>query len=118
MVPVKFLRGLALVAFTLLMWGLTFVNTRALLPDFSALEIQVVRFTLGYVALWCIHPRWTPVARGDERLFIGMGLSGVAVYQLLENCAIHYTNASNVAILVALSGQGAAQLHHALWTAA
>ena len=110
MVPVKFLRGLALVAFTLLVWGLTFVNTRALLPDFSALEIQVVRFTLGYVALWCIHPRWTPVARGDERLFIGMGLSGVAVYQLLENCAIHYTNASNVAILVALCPMATALL--------
>ena len=29
-----------------------------------------------------------------------MGLCGVFVYQLLENCAIYYTNASNVAILV------------------
>ena len=37
MVPVRFLRGLALVAFALLVWGMTFVNTRALLPDFSAL---------------------------------------------------------------------------------
>ena len=102
MVSSRFLRGLALIAFTLLVWGVTFVNTRALLPDFSALEIQVLRFTLGYAALWCIHPRRTSVAKGDERLFIGMGLAGVAIYQLLENCAIHYTNASNVAILVAL----------------
>ena len=99
---IKFMRGLALVTFTTLVWGVTFVNTRALLPYFSALEIQVLRFTLGYAALWCIYPRRAPVARGDERLFIGMGLSGVAVYQLLENCAIHYTNASNVSILVAL----------------
>ena len=96
------LRGLGLVVFTLLVWGVTFVNTRALLPDFSALEIQVLRFSLGYAALWCIHPRCTPVARGDEWLFVGLGLAGAAIYQLLENCAIHYTNASNVAILVAL----------------
>ena len=96
------LRGLALVAFTLLVWGVTFVNTRSLLPDFSALEIQVQRFILGYAALWCIHPQRTTVKRGDERLFVGMGLAGVAAYQLLENCAIHYTNASNVAILVSL----------------
>ena len=96
------LRGLGLVVFTLLVWGVTFVNTRALLPDFSALEIQVLRFSLGYAALWCIHPRRTPVARGDEWLFVGLGLAGAAIYQLLENCAIHYTNASNVAILVAL----------------
>ena len=99
---IGFLRGLALVTFTILVWGVTFVNTRALLPHFSALEIQVMRFMLGYAALWCIYPRRAPVARGDERLFIGMGLSGVAVYQLLENCAIHYTNASNVSILVSL----------------
>ena len=97
-----FLRGLALVTFAIMVWGVTFVNTRALLPHFSALEIQVLRFVLGYAALWCIYPKRVSVKRGDERLFLGMGLSGVAVYQLLENCAIHYTNASNVAILVAL----------------
>ena len=102
MFSIRFLRGLALVAFTLLVWGVTFVNTRALLPDFSALEIQVLRFTLGYVALWFICPRRGSVVRGDEWLFVGMGLAGVAVYQLLENCAIHYTNASNVSILVSL----------------
>ena len=102
MFTIRFLRGLALVAFTLLVWGVTFVNTRALLPDFSALEIQVLRFALGYVALWCICPRRVSVAQGDERLFVGMGLSGVAIYQLLENCAICYTNASNVSILVSL----------------
>jgi len=102
LIPIKFLRGLVLVSFTILVWGVTFVNTRALLADFSALEIQVLRFALGYAALWCIHPRMPRIGHGDERLFIGMGLSGVAVYQLLENCAIHYTNASNVAILVAM----------------
>ena len=102
MLSIRFLRGLALVVFTLLVWGVTFVNTRALLSDFSALEIQLLRFTLGYAALWCICPRRGSVARGDEWLFVGMGLAGVAVYQLLENCAIHYTNASNVSILVSL----------------
>ena len=97
-----FLRGLALVAFTILVWGVTFVNTRALLSDFSALEIQVLRFSLGYAALWCACPRRVPVSKGDERIFVAMGLAGVAVYQLLENCAIHYTNASNVSILVSV----------------
>ena len=29
-----------------------------------------------------------------------MGLTGVTAYQFLENCAIYYTNASNVAIMV------------------
>ena len=110
MFSIRFLRGLALVTFTLLVWGVTFVNTRALLPDFSALEIQVLRFTLGYAALWCICPRRVSVAQGDEWLFVGMGLTGVAIYQLLENCAIHYTNASNVSILVSLCPMATALL--------
>ena len=29
-----------------------------------------------------------------------MGFTGIVAYQFLENCAIYYTNASNVAILV------------------
>ena len=33
-------------------------------------------------------------------MFAAMELTGVALYQFLENCAIYYTNASNVAILV------------------
>ena len=33
-----------LAALVILVWGMTFANTRALLTDFSALEILVVRF--------------------------------------------------------------------------
>ena len=103
----------------ILIWGITFANTRALLEDFSALEIQLVRFALAWAALWivdlakffgsknrddtacrlsCFGGR--NQCRVSEWLFVGMGLTGVFLYQLLENCAIYYTNASNVAILV------------------
>ena len=51
------LRGWILAAFVVLVWGVTFVNTQALLADFSPLEIQVLRFAVAYVALWAIHPR-------------------------------------------------------------
>ena len=45
--------GAYLVAlFVIFVWGVTFVNTRALLADFSALEILVVRFALAWGALW------------------------------------------------------------------
>ena len=39
-------------AVVIFVWGVTFANTRALLADFSALEILVVRFALAWVALW------------------------------------------------------------------
>ena len=94
------LRGWLLAAFVVGIWGVTFVNTKALLVDFSPLEIQVLRFAVAYVALWAIHPRRGRVPLREEWLFAAMGFTGVAVYQLLENCAIHFTNASNVSILV------------------
>ena len=95
--------------FVILAWGVTFANTRALLRDFSALEIQLLRFALAWLAL--LVGEWlskrgecaaAPFSPRGEMLFVGMGLSGVAVYQFLENCAIYYTNASNVAILVSV----------------
>ena len=112
------LKGIVAMAFVILVWGITFVNTRALLFDFSALEIQAIRFVMAWIALLTVERLTLKVERSavsskppyhggvrtyrpiDELLFAGMGLCGVFIYQLLENCAIYYTNASNVAILV------------------
>jgi len=84
-------------------WGVTFASTRALLVDFSALEILVTRFVIAWAALLVIgiarRERFRWCGR-DEALFAAMGLTGVFVYQFLENCAIYYTSAGNVAILV------------------
>ena len=100
-------RAWSTAAVVILIWGMTFANTRALLGDFSALEILVVRFALAWAALWgwgCVaaRPESAPYRRGwrDEWLFAAMGFCGIFCYQFLENCAIYYTNASNVAIFV------------------
>jgi len=98
----KTIVGILMASLTICVWGVTFVNTKSLLGDFSALEIQVLRFALAYVALWACHPHLGRATRKDEFSFFLMGMFGVAVYQLLENCAIHFTNASNVSILVSL----------------
>ena len=94
-------RAYFLTAIVILIWGMTFANTRALLGDFSALEILIVRFALAWAALWVARPRqFVEKHRADEWLFVGMGFCGIFCYQFLENCAIYYTNASNVAIFV------------------
>ena len=105
------IRGLAFGAFTIVIWGITFVNTKALLDDFNSFEILFIRFAAAYAALWAICPRRLEVPRwGEELCFAGMGLSGVAAYQFLENCAISFTNASNVSILVSACPMGTALL--------
>lgn len=100
----RFGSGIAIAAPVLLVWGVTFVNTKALLAAFSSLEILFLRFLIAWAALWMLWPR--PLKRlggwKEELLFFGAGLSGATVYQLLENLAIHFTNAGNVCILVSI----------------
>ena len=44
-------RACVTAAVVIVVWGMTFANTRTLLGDFSALEILVVRFTLAWAAI-------------------------------------------------------------------
>lgn len=103
--------GLLPATVAILVWGVTFVNTKALLDDFSSLEILVLRFLLAWLGLWVLWPRpLRGVPWRDELLFAAAGLSGATCYQLMENLAIHFTNASNVSIIVSASPMFAAVL--------
>lgn len=94
--------GYGLAAISIFFWGITFVCTKALLTDFSALEILFFRFVAAYLALWIIHPKIEKTERRDNILFALAGLSGVVLYQFSENIAINYTNASNVSVIVSI----------------
>lgn len=110
-----FAKGLLLAVPTILIWGVTFVNTKALLVDFSAFEILFIRFLMAYAALWCLRPKRLAVAGWrEEAIYAGMGLTGVTTYQFLENCALFWTNASNVCILVSVSPMTTALLSQLL----
>lgn len=96
--------GHLLALLTIMVWGTTFVSTKVLLTQFSPLEILVLRFVIGYCALWAAYPKrlpWSGLKR--EAMFIGAGISGVTLYFLLENIALTYTYASNVGVIVAVS---------------
>lgn len=89
---------------TVFLWGITFISTKILLADFTALEILFIRFVMGWLALWAMCPRWLPFdAPRREILFAAAGFSGVTMYFLLENMALYYSFASNVSVIVTLS---------------
>ena len=94
--------GIALAAFSIFVWGITFVSTKYLLNDFSSLEILFYRFIAAYAGLWLLHPKFEKIERRDNILFFLAALSGVVLYQLSENIAIHFTNASNVSVIVSI----------------
>ena len=96
------LTGYLLATFSVLVWGVTFVSTKALLGDFSALEILLYRFVAAYFALWIIRPKVEKITFKENLMFALAGLSGVVVYQFAENAALSYTACSNVSIIVSL----------------
>lgn len=94
--------GHFLASLTVLLWGTTFVSTKILLIDFSPLEILVYRFAIGTVALIIIYPHFLKgTTLKQEAMFAGAGFFGVTMYFLLENIALNYTFASNVALIAA-----------------
>ncbi len=94
--------GYALATISIFFWGITFICTKALLTDFSALEILFFRFVAAYLGLWIIRPKIMKIERRDNILFMLAGLSGVVLYQFTENMAINFTNASNVSVIVSI----------------
>lgn len=89
---------------TIVVWGVTFISTKVLLADFTPVEILLLRFLLGWAALWLVCPHALAVRnRRDELLFALAGLSGVTLYFLLENMALTLTFASNVGVIVAVA---------------
>ncbi|WP_255306912.1 DMT family transporter [Gilliamella sp. App4-10] len=81
---------------TVFLWGTTFIATKILLIDFKPIEILFFRFSLGYIVLWFLSPRffaWQGIKQ--ECMFLCAGLCGVTCYFLCENIALTYTTASN-----------------------
>ncbi len=89
---------------TILIWGSTFISTKLLLVDFSAIEILLYRFVLGYVVLIFICPKTIrPTSLRQELYYAGAGATGLTIYYLLENIALLYTYASNVGTIVSIA---------------
>ncbi len=91
--------------FTAVVWGTTFVSTRMLITEgLSPHGIMFVRFVIGYIML-CILSKGRIKVKSlkEEFLFLLAGLCGMTLYQLFENVALSYTQASNVSVLISIA---------------
>jgi drug/metabolite transporter (DMT)-like permease len=106
MQPQKQIWGHLAAFFTVFVWGITFIATKALLTEFSPVEVMFFRLVLAVLALIIVSPprlsqlklsrdvlreEWKPMAAG---------LCGVSLYFLFQNTALSYTLAANVSVLV------------------
>lgn len=98
------MKGHLAALFCAFVWGTTFISTKVLLQELGPLEILVIRFVIGYGALWLAYPRrFRPKKLSHELYFLGAGVIGVTIYYLFENIALTYTLASNVSIIVSVA---------------
>ena len=96
------LRGHLSALFCIVVWGSTFIASKVLLTTFSAVELIVIRFSVGVAALALARPRrLRTTGLRQEAVFAAAGLTGVTLYFLLENTALTYTLAANVGIIIA-----------------
>lgn len=86
---------------TVFIWGTTFISTKLLLTDFYPIEILLLRFSIGLLALLLAYPkRLKETTLKQELTFAAAGLCGVTLYYLLENIALTDTTASNVGVIL------------------
>lgn len=97
-------RGHLAAFITILIWGTTFISTKVLLRVFTPIEILLIRFVIGYAALWCVRPLGLKASdKKQEWYFAAAGLCGITLYYLLENIALTYTLASNVGVIISIA---------------
>ncbi len=97
----RILFGHLLTLVTIIIWGTTFVSTKILLREFNPVEILFYRFLIAFLLLWIIYPKSIKVNNlREELLFLGLGLSGITLYFLVENIALQFTLAANVGLLI------------------
>jgi len=94
-------KGHLMALFSVVVWGTTFISTKALLEDFRPPEILFVRISLAILALFIAKPRFLTLQRPRHHLlFAGAGLCGVTFYFLLENMALTYTYPANCSVIL------------------
>ncbi len=88
-----------------LIWGTTFVSTKVLINNgLQPHDIFFYRFLLAYIAILPFSLKQVfAKSLKDELLLVLLGLSGGSLYYLLENTAIEYTYAYNVALLLGIT---------------
>lgn len=89
---------------TVVMWGMSFISTKVLLPFLGPVEIYIYRFVLAYLLVLAIsHKRFRSHSWVDECLFALCGLTAGSIYFIAENTALEYTLVQNVSLLTSLS---------------
>lgn len=96
--------AVVLLGATVIIWGLSFVSSKAALAVLPPMALAALRFAIAALVLYPIKRKLAPHDRlspGDRPKVAAAGLVGVSIYFLFENYGIKLTTASECALIVA-----------------
>lgn len=85
-----------------LIWGVTFVNSKVLLlHGLAAHEIFTIRFLFAYICIWFISPhKLFSDNICDELVMLVLGITGGSLYFVTENMAVKIDYVNNVSFII------------------
>lgn len=90
-----------LAVFTMLIWGVSFVATKLAVQYVSPDEVVFWRVIVAIIFLFAFHPRFFTWQGLETELLMALSsLTGITVYQMLENYAVAFSQPSNVSVIV------------------
>lgn len=87
---------------TVVIWGSTFISTKLLIQNgLTPAQIFTLRFLIAYALMLAVsHKRLFAKSAKDELMMMALGATGGSIYFLAENCALLYSTATNVSLIV------------------
>lgn len=99
----KKIAGHILAAFTIIIWGTTFIASKILLKEFSPVQVMILRFLVAYLVLWMMNHKLQKSSVREEVGFLLLAITGTTLYFFFENQALLITKTSNVSILLSVA---------------
>ncbi|MGI6376934.1 MAG: DMT family transporter [Anaerolineae bacterium] len=95
-------RGALYLSITVLIWGSTLVVTQAAMRHFGPVLLVLLRFGIAFMLLlplaWRRGFRWRHALQPDSLL---LGLTGLALFYMLQNLGLAYTSAASASLILA-----------------
>ncbi len=97
--------GYISISATAVIWGISFISTKAALPYFNPIALAFWRFFLAVITLFIIKRIKYPevkMEKMDFKKFLAGGATGVFSYFMFENYGMTYLSASTASILISI----------------
>lgn len=91
--------------FVIIIWGSSFASIKILLPQVPPNTIALLRFIMASIALgiFLVITKQPRLQKKDLPGIFFSGLSGIAIFNVLQNQGLRYAGATDAAILIAMS---------------